>query len=600
MTNNKEAACAPASPYGAMPRESDRVVTLAIRNARVLNAVYHQFMDADVYVDGETIAWIDYSKKDPYRAEKTIDAKGALLTPSLIDVHMHIESSMLTPGPFCEHLAHRGVGSIIAEPHEIGNVFGIEGIEALVKAGRNTPIDVFFGIPSSVPSTDMTLEGPGAEIDCEAMKKLADYPEAKCLGEVMNYSRIVREHPDLEVKDFIDWARKNRPSLVLEGHCPKLKGKDLARFIELGIRGDHTEHDLEELRDRFRLGMLVEVQRKMVRPWVMDYIRENRLYERTALVTDDVMAHDLVRHGHLDHIVRTAVKEGLPVAEAFYCATLVPARRMHLFDRGEIAPGLLADIALWDPETLQAVKVFKRGAEVPPKRTDWKASEIRAMFPEHFTKSVKLEPLMADELTLHADPAAHHVRVKVLCVHKENTQITARDVVLPVKDGVVDTTGYLTAFCFNRHGDLKPHDPWNKGAFALFEGDTIKEGAVATTWFHDHHNLFVMGADLESRLAAANRVIELQGGFVVTRDGEIKGELALPIAGILSDESVEKTAEDLLGVWQALVDQGYEHLSPVMSTGTLGLPCAPFFKLTDKGIVDVTECRLVPGLETVD
>ncbi len=586
-----------SNPFGSMPSQSQRRVTLAIKNAQVLNAAFHTFMKADLYIDQSHFAWIDYEQNAPYEADTVIDAQGALATPSLIDVHMHIESSMLTPGPFCEYIAHHGVGTIIAEPHEIANVFGIEGIQALVEAGRHSPIDVYFGIPSSVPSTDLTLEGPGAKIDQNDMKTLLGLPEAKCLGEVMNYQRIVRENPQLEVKDFIDWARIHRPDLVLEGHCPKLIGKDLARFIELGIRGDHTEHTVEELQDRYRQGMLVEIQNKMVRPEVIEFIKAHQLYERTSFVTDDVMAHDLTRHGHLDHVVRRAIKAGFPLAYAFYCATTVPARHMHLYDRGEIAPGLLADLVLWDPETLTAKTVIKAGKRLTEKPQTWTPASIEAMFPEHFSKSVKLEALTLKDVIIHTDPAIKKVRAKVLRVYADSTRVTMREVELPVNDGILDTAGFLTGFCFNRHGALTPHDEYNLGAFALFEGEALKEGAVATTWFHDHHNLFVLGKDPQSRLKAANRVIELQGGMVVTKGDEIRGELPLPIAGILSQLDVTETAQKLQCVWEALVDQGYNHLSPIMSTGTLGLPCSPFFKLSDKGCVDVVNGKLVPALE---
>ena len=184
---------------------------------------------------------------------------------------------------------------------------------------------------------------------------------------------------------------------------------------------------------------------------------------------------------------------------------------MHLYDRGEIAPGLLADLVLWDPETLTAKTVIKAGKRLTEKPQTWTPASIEAMFPEHFSKSVKLEALTLKDVIIHTDPAIKKVRAKVLRVYADSTRVTMREVELPVNDGILDTAGFLTGFCFNRHGALTPHDEYNLGAFALFEGEALKEVAVATTWFHDHHNLFVLGKDPQSRLKAANRVIELQG-----------------------------------------------------------------------------------------
>ena len=275
------------------------------------------------------------------------------MIPGLTDIHMHIESSMTTPAFFGKCAGENGVTTVVSEPHEMANVKGIRGILEMISAAKNAPIDIFYGIPSSVPSTSEKLETTGGIIDCSAMKHLLEEKDVVCVGEIMNYRQIIREN-DLEISRFLEYLKKEHPGYVIEGHCPSLLDLDLAKFLYLGINGDHTEHTLEEVKQRIENGMFFEIQDKMLKPEILEYICQNQLYEYCSFVTDDTMADALYEQGPLNAVVQKAIDMGFPMEQAIYCATYTPCQRMHFYDRGAIAPGKLADFMLLkDPSVLK-------------------------------------------------------------------------------------------------------------------------------------------------------------------------------------------------------------------------------------------------------
>ena len=335
---------------------------MLIKNARVFNSYLKKFIPGDVYILGDKFYYIDRNRDAELKAEQEIDAAGRYMIPGLVDIHMHIESSMMTPGTFGHFLAGCGVTTIVSEPHEMANVKGIRGILEMIQAGEDSPIDIYYGIPSSVPSTNSGLETTGGIIDCNAMKHLLQEKDVVCVGEIMNYRQIIREN-HLEISKFLEYLKQERPGYVIEGHCPSLKGLDLAKFLYLGINGDHTEHDLEEVRQRIENGMFYEIQDKMLKPEVLHYIIENNLFEYCSFVTDDTMADTLWKEGQLNRVVEKAIAAGFPLEQAIYCGSYTSSRRMHLYDRGVIAPGKLADFSLLeDPGVLQPSLVFKNGS----------------------------------------------------------------------------------------------------------------------------------------------------------------------------------------------------------------------------------------------
>lgn len=577
-------------------------ISLYIKNAHVYNSYLKQFVEADVSVADGKFLFVDRRDRtetetfgpDPEQADRILDADGLYMIPGLVDIHMHIESSMMTPGPFGRCLAGHGVTTIVAEPHEMANVRGMRGILEMIRTGEESPIDIYYGIPSSVPSTNETMETTGGIIGLKEMKQLLEEKDVVCVGEIMNYRQIIREN-DLEITKFLAYLRQERPGFVIEGHCPSLVGHELAAFLALGIDGDHTEHTLEEVRQRIENGMFMEIQEKTLQPDILEYICRNRLFEYCSFVTDDTMADVLYREGQLNKVVEKAVRKGFPVEEAIYCATYTPSRRMHLYDRGVIAPGktadfmLLKDLNVWEPE-----RVYKNGMEIF-RRGDRMTEYTKDRFPEDFYHSVQIRNLCEDDFRMPVSrflpetACPESVTVRAIEVLPDRTQTRETRVEMRVRNGRIDwkESGCLLAMVLERHGK-------NGGiGYGFITGACLKKGAAATTYFHDHHNLFVAGSDEEDMKAAVDRILKMQGGFVTAENGKILAELPLPVCGILSEGTVEEVGTGLSRVRESLCRLGYDHVNTIMSFGTLGLPVSPALKITDKGLIDVKASAVV-------
>lgn len=563
-------------------------VDLLIKNAKVFNSYLKKFVEADVsMVDGK-FYHIDRKKDVDFRATEELDADGMYMIPGLIDIHMHIESSMMTPGNFGNYLVECGVTTVVSEPHEIANVKGMRGILEMITAGEGVPLDIYYGIPSSVPSTNEELETTGGVIDCEAMKHLIQEKDVVCVGEVMNYRQIITEN-ELEITKFLRYLQQEYPGYVIEGHCPALVDLELSKFLFLGIDGDHTEHTLEEVRQRIENGMFFEIQEKMIKKEIIEYLVKNQLFEYCGFVTDDTMADALYEKGQLNYVVQRAIDLGFPVEQAIYCATYTPSRRMHLYDRGVIAPGKKADFVLVkNPKRLIADHVYKNGERVFQREKN-KSVTVKDIFPEDFYHSVKLPEVALSDFRIPVFSDEQEVMVRVIEVFSDRTQTREKLVKMPVKDHVLcwEDSGCLLAMVLERHGK-------NSGiGYGFITGACMKKGSAATTYFHDHHNLFVAGDNPGDMLIAVKRLEELQGGILTVENGKVLAELPLPVCGILSEAPVRETALSLKEVKESMESLGYEHHNPIMSFATLGLPVSPALKLTDKGLVDVKQGKIV-------
>ena len=412
-----------------------------------------------------------------------------------------------------------------------------------------------------------------------------------CVGEVMNYRQIVKG-TEMEITKFLRYLREEDPQTVIEGHCPSLVGLDLAKFLYQGIDGDHTEHSLKEIRQRFANGMFVEIQEKMLKPEILEYITENQLYEHCCFVTDDTMADALLEKGQLNYIVRKAVEMGFPLTQAIYCASYTPARRMNLRDRGTLAPGRKADFQLVKETELHRFEpkaVFKDGKEI-----FWKGKARHTLnayhFPEEFYHSVHLDQIEATDLEPMVSTDQKQVQVRVIEVTDGRTQTREKLVAMDVENGRLkwQDSGCMLAAVLERHGKNG-----NIG-YGFVTGDCLKQGAAATTYYHDHHNLMVIGSNVDDMVTATRRLIELQGGICTVEHGHIVAELPLPVCGILSELPADDIARMLGGVKESLETLGYRHYNPIMSLCTLGLPVSPALKLTDGGLVDVEKGTVVP------
>jgi len=565
-------------------------VDLLIQNAQVFNAYLKKFIPADVAVLDGKFLYIGTAETGKLQPDQIVDGQGKHLLPGLIDCHMHIESTMAAPATFTRALVRNGVTTIVAEPHEIGNVFGLEGIKALMAAAQDCPVDVLIAAPSSVPSTSSDLETSGREINISDLDEMLKMDGVICLGEVMNYVDVVYNQ-DAKSNKFIQHVKKQAPYMAIEGHCPRLLGLELARFIFAGVDSDHTEQTLPGITERIANGMFVEIQEKSLKQEIVDYLMTNELYEHFALVTDDVMPDSLMKRGHLNHLVKKAIELGMKPEIAIYAATYTPACRMGLRDRGSIAPGKIADFLLLDNlHDFHICRTYKNGREVFNVEEPAALKEPDPSFPPHFYQSVKLSPLTEECFALKADRLVSSVTCRLITVSSGTTFTKEEFASIPVRDGLLDweSTPYCLAVIFERHGKNG-----NIG-YGLVGGDVIKQGALATTYAHDHHNLLVMGRNKRDMLRAANCVIEKQGGFYVVEDGQVIGKADLPIAGILSDAPIAELGAEMESVKDALQHLGYRHTNIIMSISTLSLPVSQELKLTDKGLVKVNEQKLVP------
>ena len=561
-------------------------VDFVVKDAWVFMTYRQCFEKRDVVVAGEKIYAV--SPAICYPDVTTIDGSGMYMIPGLVDIHMHIESSMTYPAEFSRITLPYGVTTVVADAHEIANVFGMDGIRWFM--GQETKLDIFYAIPSSVPATNDSLETSGAGIGEAQVRELARDSRVLCLGEVMNFKDLTSDG-DALIKRLVGICKGKdiRDSMRIEGHCPKISGEDLCRFIYEGVDADHTQQTPGSVLEKTDMGMFLELQHKSLTPEVVDTVCRYGLYENVALITDDTMPDQLLK-GQLNRIVGHAVKNGMPVEKAIYCATFTPARRMHLDDRGMIGPGKLADfVLLRDLEHFQPAAVFKRGELVYGERlgTDY------ASIPEAFYHSVNCNRAMAEDFLLKTDKPCSRVKVNVMKIQTHGT-FTSRVIrELDVKDGAIcwKEAGLSLAVMFERYGKN------GNISFGLVEGALRKPGAIATTWSHDSHNLLVLGTCEQDMAAAQNRVIELQGGYVAAEHGRVTAEARLPVGGILYDGPVEELASDLGRVRQAMRELGYENNNEIMSMSTLGLPVSPELKLTDYGLLDVRSQEPRPLIE---
>ena len=554
-------------------------IDLLISGSQVFNVYKKSFEKVNVAILGSKFFYVgdDITGLEP---KEMIDGTGKYLIPGLVDIHLHIESTMLTPKEFSKGIIKYGTTTAVTDPHEIANVFGLEGVEAMIGL-PDGPADIFYGVPSSVPSTP--FETTGGIFDVAEVRSLAKNPKVLCLGEVMNFHDLASEE-ETKTKKLIQVMHENNPRPIIEGHCPRLSGPDLQKFLYAGVDGDHTQQTIESLREKIGLGMFVELQEKSLTTELLQAIVDERMTEHCCLVTDDTMVDALYFDGHLSRIYRKAVALGLPIEEAIYLCTYTPARRMGLTDRGSIAPGRLADFVLvTDLATFEIDSVYKKGQVVQAETED---IQIARIFPAHFYESVNLGKLFEKDLEILSD--RDKVECRVMQMNNQSTFTDMESVTLPVQEGKVSWEGHGVALVavFDRYTGK------NK-AFGFARGACLKEGAVATTYAHDHHNLMVLGHSRKDMLLAANQVIEIQGGMVAVANEKRIAEIPLPVAGILSDLPLAEVANQMKEFKKALEDLGWEHHNPIMSLGTLSLPVSPALKISDQGLIDVREGKII-------
>lgn len=562
-------------------------IDLIIENASVFNSFLKTFERKNIAIAGEKFYYISAEDLQSLQPKETVDASGQYVIPGLIDIHMHIESSMIPPSLFSGAALSYGVTTVVADAHEITNVFGLEGMEAFL--AEDTELDIYYAIPSSVPSTTPELETTGGFIGVSEVNSLLDNPRVIALGEAMNFKGITSE-PDSLIRQILRETQLKKPFMPLEGHVPRVSGVDLAKFMYAGITADHTHQSPESIYEKISNGMFLEFQKKSIVPENMSVLEKYDFYEYAAIITDDIMADDLL-DGHLDANVRAAIAAGMPIEQAIYCTTYTPARRMGFQDRGAIVAGFKADfILLDDPATLEINAVYKNGKLVHTKGAAMAYPVEKPTFPAHFYDSVRCRKLTADDLRIPVATTDTSVICNVIQIQQVGTFTEPVQREIAVKDGFLDweNSGLALILVMERYGKNG-----NIG-FGLVENALTQKGAVATTWAHDHHNLMVMGTDAADMLAAQQELLSLHGGYVVVQGGDILGSCPLPIGGILSDVPVQTLGHQLHAVRSAMVSLGYRNGNEIMSFSTLSLPVSPAIKITDYGMMDVHTHAAIP------
>jgi adenine deaminase len=547
---------------------------LILRNGRVINTVAGTVEEVDVAICGDTIAGVGgYSN-----GQETVDLQGAYVAPGLIDGHTHIESSMLHPARYAEAVVPHGTLTVVTDLHEIANVCGRAGLAFCMRWGRSLPLDMKFMAPSCVPATP--LETSGAALDADDIRALFAEPDVIGLGEVMNYPGVLAGARD--VLDKIE-AAAGRP---IDGHAPGLLGHALDAYVAAGIMSDHECTSYDEAREKLHKGMHIMIREgsseknlEALLPLVTDLT-----YPRCMFVVDDRSAADLQKEGDIDHVVRKAIALGLDPVRAIQLATINPARYFRLHDRGCICPGKRADLVTVRDLTDFAVdKVFYRGKMV--------AESGRPLFPSaspdaELTDTVRTGPL--DSLKLSMPHDGHEFPVIELV---PGQIITKKRYMMPsISGGAVVSDperDILKLVVVERHrgtGNI------GKG---LVKGFGLKRGALASSVAHDSHNLIAVGTTDEDILGALGALVKLQGGLVVFADGEVKAALPLPVAGLLSPAPLARVLEQMRDVQDEAQRLGTLPPAPFALLSFLALPVIPELRLTDLGVVDVSEFRVI-------
>ncbi|MGE6375865.1 adenine deaminase C-terminal domain-containing protein [Peribacillus muralis] len=561
---------------------------MLIKDINIFNSYFKRFMKGNAAIKDGTFYYIGTGELDTFAADRILDGQGKYLVPGLIDIHLHIESTMVTPATFSYGLIKNGVTTIVPEPHEMANVFGISGVKEMIKASKECVADMFYAIPSSVPATSM--ETTGGSIEISDMDELMQTEDIICLGEIMNYYEVISD-PECKTNKILSHIRSHYPDLIIEGHVPKLLGLDLQKIIHAGVNSDHTHQTVEGLDARIAAGMFIEIQEKSMTEEVMDYLKENQVDERFCFVTDDVMTDSFQKRGHLNVLLKKAIQMGMSPEKAIYACTYTPAQRMRMHDRGAVAPGKVADFLLIsDLQSFDIEQVYKNGELVYDSSQPYVQETSGRQFPEHFYESVKLAELSETDFSLSAPDQQGQAKCRIIHVQNGSTFTSETNDWLSMDNGELrwEESPYGLIATFERYGKN------GNRAHGLITGDVLKRGAVATTYSHDNHNLLVIGHNKQDMMMAANEVIRNQGGVCCVHDGQILSMIHLPVGGILSEKPMDIVSEQVEQLTEALKSLGYEHYNVIMSLSTLSLPVSPALKITDHGLINVNEGKIVP------
>jgi adenine deaminase len=554
----------------------DGMVDLLIKNGRVVNVFSGEIEKKDVAIYGGMIVGFG-----DYKAKKIIDVNGDFLCPGLIDGHVHIESSMVTIPEFARAVLPNGTTSVVTDPHEIANVLGQEGIRFMAESAKGIPLNVFIMIPSCVPATHM--ETSGATLKAVDLKPLLEESWAIGLAEMMNFPGVIFGDP--EVLKKIELAKGKR----MDGHSPMLSGKGLYAYLTAGIRSDHECTTPKEAKEKLKNGMWIMIREGTTARNLRSLLPlvNSKNSRRFLFVTDDRHPKELLEEGHIDSMVRQAIRWGTDPIIAIQMATLNAAEYFRLDDLGAIAPGFRADIVSFDHlGRFQIKKVFKDGRLVADTGKIF-SLPIRKRKSPKVKGSVRIKPLHKNTFLLRSDqPLA---KVIQLIPNQIVTKKVMKKILL--KEGV--------AYPNIKEDILKiavveRHKATGNIGIGFVQGFGLKMGAIGSSVAHDSHNLVIVGTNNQDMLKAVETIQAMGGGLTVVLNGKALASLPLPIAGLMSEASVAKVNLQLEALHRATKKLGCKIPDPFMTLSFLSLPVIPELKITDKGLVDVNQFKFVP------
>lgn len=562
--------------------------TLKLENANLVNVFSGEIYLADIYIYKKYIADIVEVEKDSFKkADKIIDIQGKYLVPGFIDSHLHIESSHLTPYHFAEAIIPKGTTTIIADPHEICNALGEEGLNYMLKASENLPMNQYFLVPSCIPSV-MKLENTGAEFDADLVDKLLEKDRILGLGEVMDYIGVI--HNDKRMEDIIDVAyRKN---MFLQGHSPELQGSELSAYLCGGPYTCHETRDGVHAIDKIRKGMTVDARESSISKNIASIIENIKSFKsprNLTLCTDDREPKDILEKGHINDCVRVAIKAGLEPIEAIRAVTLNTAQIYRLDKRGAIAPSYFADMLVIDNlKDINVEKVFFEG-ELVAENNKLLVQINKPHIDLENKNTINIDELKVEDFMIKAPIENGKLEIVGMeYINKISSVTRKKTFTVNVKDGYVDLEGDELNFAIsiNRYGKKTK-------AIAVVENFYVNRGAIATTYSHDSHNLTIIYKKPIDALVAAQRVKNIAGGIVVVENEKVVKELPFPIGGMLSKNSAYELGNYIVDMNKVLRDYGIESASPITRPSTLSLIVIPEVKLSDMGLIDVVKQEII-------
>lgn len=543
---------------------------LVLKNAKYLNVFSNEFLCGDIAVANGLIAGVG-----KYDGKTEIDVSGKLVLPGFIDAHIHLESSMVTPAEFAKAVVAHGTTTVITDPHEITNVMGIDGVEYMIQASQNLPIDVHFMMPSCVPATE--IDESGAELDCKDIDLYLDNKKVLGLAEMMNYVGVINGDKNVLSKIVTSQAHHKK----IDGHAPELSGNDLNAYIAAGVYSDHECSTFKNALEKLRKGQFIMIREgtaahnlKALMP-----LLTQQYYSRCMFATDDKHPSDLLYGGHIDYIVKQALKNGADPIVALKTATHHAARYFLLNNKGAIASGYLADIVVVDNlEDFNVETVFKCGKLV----FDGEVKDFSAP-----TVDEKLAEKCFD--TFHLDsvtPSSFKVDGKLGLIGLVGGELLTRN--LGTADKIDVENDILKIACIERHKGT------NHIGVGYVKGYSLKSGAVATSVAHDSHNIITVGCNDDDIAVAVNAIKDSKGGIAVVENGKIKALLELPIAGLMSDEPLTTVNKKLENAKSSAYELGADKsIDPFMTLSFLSLPVIPSLRITTKGVFDAENWKML-------